>query len=104
LSIRDAAPSISSVPAKRATTGSSTATTRKQTSAPADTDIDTSSNGDPFFEDTVKDDDNDLPDLQECSDDEDEDDDEDTCLAAEEFDRNQALADADRNTSYSHLY
>jgi hypothetical protein len=37
-----------------------------------------------------------MPDLQDCSDDEDEDD-EDARLAEEEFDRNQALADADRN-------
>jgi hypothetical protein len=63
----------------------------------ADTDIDTSSDGDALFEDMV-DDDDEMPDLQECSDDEDEDD-EDTRLA-EEFDRNQALADADRNVSY----
>jgi hypothetical protein len=78
--IYDSAPSVSSVPAKRATTGSSTSTTRKRTSAPADTDIDTSSDGDPLFEDTVEDDDNDLSDLQECSDE-----DEDACLAAEEL-------------------
>ena len=38
-----------------------------------------------------------MPDLQDCSDD---DDDEDAHLAEEEFDQNQALADADRNVSY----
>lgn len=40
-----------------------------------------------------------MPDLQNCSDDEDGDD-EDACLATEEFDRNQALADADRDVSH----
>ena len=101
--IRDSAPSISSVLAKRAATGSSTLTTHKRTSASANTDIDTSSNGNPLFEDTDDDNDNDLPDLQECSDNEDEDgedEDEDTCLAVEEFDCNQAFADADHNASY----
>lgn len=47
--------------------------------------------------------DNDLPDLQECSDDEDEDgkdEDEDACLTAEEFDCNQTFTDADCNASY----
>jgi hypothetical protein len=70
-------------------------------SAPADTDIDTSSDSNLLFEDTVEDDNNTLPNLQECSDNEDEG--EDACLAAEEFDRNQALADADCNTSYFHF-
>ena len=95
--IRDAVPSVSSVPAKRSAVGLSTATTRKRISAPADMDIDTSSDGDALFEDTV-DDDDEMPDLQECSDDEDEDD--KYTRLAEEFDRNQALADADRNMSY----
>jgi hypothetical protein len=95
--IHDAAPTISSIPAKRAATGFSTATTRKRTSVPDDTDIDTSSDGDTLFESTVDEDDK-MPDLQNCSDDEDEDD-EDARLAAEEFDRNQALADADRDVS-----
>ena len=94
--IRDAVPSVPSVPAKRSAVNLSTATTRKHISAPADTDIDTSSDGDALFEDTV-DDDDEMPDLQDCSDD---DDDEDAHLAEEEFDRNQALADADRNVSY----
>ena len=71
--------------------------THKCISAPADTDIDTSSDGDALFEDMVNNDEE-MPDLQECSDDENEDD-EDTRLAEEEFDWNQALADADRNVS-----
>ena len=84
--IRDAVPSVSSVPAKRSAVNLSTATTRKCISTPADTDIDTSSDGDALFEDTV-DNDDEMPDLQDCSDD---DDDKDACLAEEEFDRNQA--------------
>jgi hypothetical protein len=96
--ICDAAPTISSIPAKRAATGFSTATTRKRTSVPDDTDIDTSSDGDALFESTM-DEDDEMPDLQDCSDDKDEDD-EDARLAAEEFDRNQALTDADRDVSH----
>ena len=101
--IHDSALSISSVLAKRAATGSSTLTTHKRTSASANTDIDTSSDGNPLFEDMDNNNDNDLPDLQECSDDEDKDgkdEDEDTYLTAEEFDCNQTFADADRNASY----
>ena len=44
-------------------------------------------------------DDNEMPDLQDCSDDDNEDD-EDACLIEEEFDWNQALANADHNMSY----
>jgi hypothetical protein len=62
---------------------------------------DTSSDGDLLFEDTVEDDNNTLPDLQECFDDEDED--EDACLTVEEFDWNQALDDANHNASYFHF-
>src|ERR1700722_1931299 len=75
-----------------------TATTCKCTSVPDDTDIATSSNGDALFESTM-DEDDEMPDLQNCSNDEDEDN-EDTCLAAEEFDQNQALADADCDVSH----
>ena len=42
-------------------------------------DIDTSSDSDALFKDTVNDDD-DMPDLQDCSDDDDDDDDEDAHL------------------------
>ena len=55
--ICDATPTISSIPAKRAATRFSTATTHKHTSVPDDTDIDTSSNGDALFESTVNKDD-----------------------------------------------
>ena len=96
--ICEAVPSVSSVPAKRSAIGLSTATTHKRISTPADMDIDTSSDSDALFEDTV-DDDDEMPDLQDCFDDKDEDD-EDARLAEEEFDRNQALADANCNVSY----
>ena len=97
--IRDAVPSISLVPAKRSAINLSTATTRNHISTPADTDIDISSNSDAAFEDMV-DNDDEMPDLQDCSDDNDNDNDEDACLAEEEFDWNQELADADCNVSY----
>ena len=50
-----------------------------------------------LFEDMVVDDE--MPDLQDCSDDKNEDD-EDDCLTEEEFDQNQALANADHNMNY----
>ena len=77
--IHDAVPSVSLVPAKRSAINLSTATTRKCISAPADMDIDTSSDSDALFEDTVNNDDE-MPDLQDCSDDDDDDDDEDAHL------------------------
>jgi hypothetical protein len=98
--IRDAAPSIPSIPAKRTATTSSATASRKRVSTATDTDIDLSSDGDALFEDSI--DSDDLPDLRECSDDED-DNDEEARLAAKEFDRNQALADADRDVSISLL-
>ena len=51
-----------------------------------------------LFEDMV--DDDEMPDLQDCSDKKNEDD-EDDCLTEEEFDQNQALANADHNMNYS---
>jgi hypothetical protein len=92
--IRDATSSLSTIPAKRPAPVSSNTVTRRRSYTSIDTDVDTSPYGDEVEDDE-------MPELEEVdSDDEEDEEDEETRLAAEEFIRNQAFADTDRDVSY----
>ena len=81
----------STIPAKQPAPESSMTVTRRSSYASVETNIDSGVIG-------VEDDDE-MPELEEVSD-SDDDDEEETRLAAEEFDRNQAFADTDRDVSH----